>query len=167
MMDAAALEQLLAKQAITEKIHDYCRAMDRIDDDLGRSVFHPEAEADYGDMFRGTGYGFIDFVHQSHERMFIHAHQIGNVSIAVDGDRAGSEAYVTATLRMRAPEGGVLEIRSQGRYVDRWLKRDGAWRIIRRQYLHAFDETRPVPESEYASGGARDRTDPSYAALGA
>ena len=39
-MDETALAELLDKQAITEALHRYCRAMDRMDNDLGRSVFH-------------------------------------------------------------------------------------------------------------------------------
>ena len=40
-MDNNTLESLLAKQAITEVIHRYARAIDRLDESLLRSVFHP------------------------------------------------------------------------------------------------------------------------------
>ena len=36
--------------------------MDRINDALGRSVFHADAVADYGAMFPGTGHGFIELL---------------------------------------------------------------------------------------------------------
>ncbi len=165
-MSEAAISELLAKQEITERIHDYCRAMDRIDDDLGRSVFHPDAVADYGTMFQGDGYGFIEFVHHSHTAMLAQNHQVSNISIRIDGNRAGSETYVTMRGRMKGEGDAVMQIVSIGRYVDAWEKRDGGWRIARRQYLHVMDEVHPVATSVYQAAGARDRSDPSYAALG-
>ncbi len=56
-------DTLLAKQAIAEALAAYCRGMDLIDD-LARSVFHPDAVADYGAMFSGTGYEFGAFIEQ-------------------------------------------------------------------------------------------------------
>ena len=158
--------QLLARQEINERIHDYCRAMDRIDDDLGRSVFHPDAVADYGTMFQGTGYDFIDFVHESHTAMLTQNHQVSNISIRLEGDRAGSETYVTMRGRMKGEDDAITQIVSIGRYVDAWEKRDGQWRISHRQYLHVMDEVHPVTMAMYETAGARDRTDPSYAVLG-
>lgn len=165
-MNEAALAELLAQQEITKRIHDYCRAMDRIDDDLGRSVFHADAVADYGTMFQGTGYGFIDFVHESHSAMLVQNHSVSNISIRLDGDHAGSETYVTMRGRMKGEGDVVMQITSLGRYVDGWERRDGAWRIAHRQYLHVMDELNQVGITMYATDGARDRSDPSYARLG-
>ena len=164
-MNEKMLNELRDKQDITEVLHAYCRAMDRIDDDLGRSVFHADAPADYGAMYKGTGHGFIDFVHGAHTGMLASVHQLSNVSIKIDGERAGSESYVTATLRMNAGDGALLQIRSLGRYIDRWEKHDGRWAISHRTYVHAMDETYPVQNAAFATEGSRDRLDPSYAAL--
>jgi len=164
-MDEAAIAELLAKQAIAEQLHTYCRAMDRMDNDLGRSVFHADAPADYGTMYRGTGHGFIDYVYQAHAGMLLHQHQLGNVLIRIDGNRAFSESYVTVNFRLRNADGSLVAMQSFGRYLDEWEKRHGRWAISRRHYLHAMDEARPVAESQYPSTGMRDRTDPSYAVL--
>ncbi|MBL7496701.1 nuclear transport factor 2 family protein [Frankia sp. CNm7] len=145
----------------------YCRGVDRIDPELGRSVFHPDAVADYGDMFQGTGFEFIDFVCEAHRGFLTHTHQIGSISIAVDGDTAASECYVTARLRAENPGGGFVDILSYGRYVDRWARRDDVWRIAHRRYLHEMDETRTIEAGGFAVAGRRDRTDPSYEVLGA
>ena len=56
---------------------------------------------------------------------------------------------------------------SIGRYLYRWEKRDGAWRISRRRYVNTLDEARPVGPLMYPTEGARDRSDPSYDLLGA
>lgn len=165
-MTDAMLAVLLAKDAIRERLHDYVRAMDRMDDELGRSVFHPDAPADYGTIYRGTGHGFIDFVHAAHATMLAHTHQLGSIAIAVEGERAASEAYVTVTLRMRSPDGQLLDSRSCGRYLDRWARRDGRWAISERRYVHEFDNLAPVAQAQFGTAGLRDRSDPVYALFG-
>lgn len=160
-----ALEAILAKQEIAERLADYARGADRIDLELLRSVFHPEATADYGAMFQGSGYEFAEFLDAVHPGFQSHHHHLGQVIIRVDGDRAGSEAYVIARLRSVNEDGSVTDTTSYGRYVDEWERRDGAWRIARRRYLHHLDEARRSAGGSFETAGARDRTDPSYAVL--
>lgn len=115
-----------------------------------------------------AGYDFVDFVDfacESHQAMTTHVHQIGSMSIRVDGQTAGSECYVFARLRMKSPDGGLTDIFTHGRYVDRWERREGVWRISNRQYLHAMGEIRAVTSDGFATTGQRDSTDPSYAVL--
>lgn len=159
------IASLIAKQEITEALGAYCRAMDRIDLDLARSVFHPDAIADYGAMFTGTGYEFVDFIGAVHPAMEAHVHHLGSISITVRGDAAGSEAYVLSRLRSRTEEGGISDIIAHGRYVDRWQRRDGVWRISHRRYLHILDATQTIDAPMFPAGGARDRTDPVYEVL--
>jgi hypothetical protein len=64
-----ALVELLAKQAITEQIYRYCRAMDRIDSDLGRSVWHSDGRAYCGPIFRAMGHEFVKWVAIPHFAM--------------------------------------------------------------------------------------------------
>lgn len=165
-MSDAALAELLAKQAITERLNDYCRSMDRMDDPLGYTVFHPDAPADYGDIFKGTGHQFIDWVHQSHAAMVATNHKISNISIKVEGDSAASETYVTMHGLTKGEGDALVQISSIGRYLDRWEKRDGQWRISSRRYVNTMDEARPVGPLMYPTEGARDRSDPSYELLG-
>jgi ketosteroid isomerase-like protein len=170
---SSAIDDLVAKQAITEVIYTYCRALDRMDLELAHTVWHPDGTADYGvSMFQGTGAGFIDWVWVQHAGMFSHSHQITNIliDIDVDGDRAGSEAYVTAALRLPADGDQAVEILSRGRYVDTWSRRGGRWAIDHRRYAEDFTSTYPVTPMEATDAALRvarrDRDDPSYAALG-
>ena len=164
-MDPTAMETLLAKQAITEVLNRYCRAMDRMDDDLGRSVFWPDAVADYGDIFQGTGHGFIDFVHKSHEAMLAHAHRVSNILIEVDGGAATSECYVQASFALPTPEGGQKPARANGRYLDRWSRRGGRWALAHRRYVHDWDEGFVDGASLQPVTGRRDPADVSYGYL--
>jgi hypothetical protein len=144
-------------------IHRYARAVDRIDAELGYSIFHPDATADYDDFYKGTARGAIDAICETHRGLLAHSHQITTVNIAIDGERAGSEACHFATIRAQV-DGKLVHSTFLGRYVDRWSRRDGRWAIDHRQVLRDLDETREIIPVTSESA-PRDPTCPSYAAL--
>lgn len=152
------------KIAIAEQLANYARAMDRIDHELGYAVWHADGTARYGEMFDGTGRGFVDWVCGTHAQMIAHVHRITNVLVTLDGDRASSEAYVHATLRFEQ-EGVLRQGTAYGRYLDRWSRRDGRWAIDHREYVQDIDELRDAGPPLVGSWGRRDREDPSYAIL--
>jgi hypothetical protein len=166
-----ALSVLLAKQAITEVLYRYCRALDRMDRDAALAIWHPGGTADYRPFFQGTGAEFVDWVWVQHEGMTGHSHQITNALVEVDGDTAVSESYVTVTLQSAAGPDRTAETVVRGRYLDRWSLRDGRW---------AVDERRHVPDlqsvtlhdaamtgiDKHEGGSSRDGNDPSRDFLG-
>ncbi|EHJ60892.1 hypothetical protein NSU_2052 [Novosphingobium pentaromativorans US6-1] len=157
------MQALLDRQAITDRIHDYARSMDRLDGPLGKSCFHEDAIADYGEqMFVGGGHEFVDMCMKVHPAFAAHAHQFSNIRIWLDGpDKARSETYCDVTLRRIGEDGTPYDIRNLGRYVDNWEKREGEWRIARRRYLVDMDQSGPNAGT-FETTGKRDRTDPSY-----
>ncbi len=169
-MTDTAVETLLAKQAITEVLFRYCRALDRMDRTLALSVWHPGSTADYGPLFAGSGAEFVDWVWAAHAGVAAHSHQITNVLIDVDGDRATSEAYVTVALRTKPEGGSIADIVDRGRYLDQWSWRKGVWAIDRRTFVEDFQAVYPVALTEATDGsqatGRRGPTDPSYGVLG-
>jgi hypothetical protein len=151
------------RMAITDKIYRYCRSVDRLDVPLGHTVFHADSHALFP-TYEGSGRGWIDFICEAHLRFLHHSHQVTNIIIEVDGDRAGSESYVTATLRSREGD-RILQREFWCRYVDAWSKRDGEWAIDDRECVVDFNashEVTPLGEGERAQ---RSRADPSYAVL--
>jgi hypothetical protein len=149
------------ERAITDALHRYCRAMDRMDEPLARSIWHAGGTADYSPMFTGTGDEFVVWVWQAHASFAAHSHQITTVLVEVDRDRAVSEAYVTAVLQTPPVDGRVHEITARGRYLDRWSRRDRRWAIDHRRFvtdLQSSVEVDAMPPGD----GRRDRTDPSY-----
>jgi hypothetical protein len=167
--DDALLRALADKEAIREALCNYCRAVDRLDVPLGHSVFHEDSYADYGaDVYQGPGRGCIDKIVRDHDGLTSHSHQIANVLIALDGDdactRAGSEAYMTGTMRMLR-EGREFQIFVRARYLDRWEKRGGRWAIVRREVAYDHDEMREVSAIRGTRNSTRDAFDPSYAVL--
>jgi hypothetical protein len=160
------LQQLADREEIRELLYRYCRAVYRIDAPMGHSVWHRDGTADYGEaIYIGTGRGAIDLICQAHRGMLNHSHQVTNITITLDGDRAASESYVFATLRL-AGEGSRMQGHVWGRYLDRWSRRDGRWGIDHRVCVIDFDEVRPVTAMHAPQGrGRRDGADPSYAVL--
>ena len=157
-------DSLADRHAITDLIYRYCRAVDRLDHALGYSIWHADGTADYGaDVYQGSGQGFIDFVIGQHGQTLGHSHQVTNIILELDGDRAASESYHFAGLRIQRGE-QVFEITVRGRYIDHWSKRDGRWGIDHRLTVRDFDDMRPVTPMS-VSAGRRDPSDPSYAVL--
>jgi SnoaL-like domain len=158
--DPARLADILA---IQQQIYNYCRSVDRLDVPLGHAVFHEDSYADFP-TYKGTGQGWIDAVCKEHLNFLHHSHQVTNVIIHVDGDRAGSEAYVTANLRQQ--DGDKLTNRMfSARYIDTWSKRGGRWAIDRRDCVVDFSELRDVTALGNDARSARDSGDPSYGVL--
>ncbi|GIX29685.1 MAG: hypothetical protein KatS3mg124_0157 [Porticoccaceae bacterium] len=101
----------------------------------------------------------IDHIIAQHRKALAHAHRVGNVLVELAGECAASEAYVHAALRLER-EGRLLQVEIYGRYLDRWERRDGRWRIARRRFVCDFDEVREVvPLTER---GRRDPADSSF-----
>ncbi len=163
LMTQSDLAVLAAKQAISESIYRYCRGMDRIDNDLANSAFHPGATVKYGaDIFVGSAADFVEMIADTHRTMTITHHQVGNMLIAVDGDVARSETYITVTLHQKQDDGSLAQLRGLGRYLDRWEQREGRWKITDRVYVHSIDEKHPVDDNGFKATATRDRADASY-----
>lgn len=115
----ASLERLVAKHEIADVLSTYCRALDRMDEGLARSVWHPDATADFPGLYQGSAAGFIEWVWEMHAGLTGHWHQVSNAIIEVDGELAVSECSVTAVLEYEARDGAVVHRVVRGRYLDR------------------------------------------------
>jgi hypothetical protein len=165
MVDDSRFNALADRLAITDLIYRYCRSVDRLDIPLGHSIWHDDAMADYGaDFYQGIGRGAIDHICAQHRRTLHHSHQVSNILIDLDGDRAGSEAYAIAALRAYRNE-RLLQMTIWGRYVDRWSRRNGRWGLDHRLAIRDFDEICEVTPLQHHDVGRRDRSDPSYGVL--
>ncbi len=173
----AALGDLAAKQAITEVLHRYCRAMDRMDAELALSCWHPGGTDDHGPLFVGTAAGFVEWLWPVHADMVLTRHVVTNTLIDVEGDRAVSECYVNVTLRIDRGD-QVVDLLGGGRYIDRFESVDGVWAMRHRTYVSEWNRVEPVrhTQADYddpplvarhdpeapRTAPTRDRTDLSY-----
>jgi hypothetical protein len=149
------LDTLLAKQEITEVLYRYCHAVDRIDSDLGAMIWHGDGLARYDGIFEGTGSEFIDFVFDQHRNCDATSHQLTNVLIEVDGEKATSQSYVTACIRA-----GGVDVTVRGRYLDSWSRRENSWRIDERRFTSDLMQIVPVGDHEVPGGSHTTRHDP-------
>ena len=53
MVDEGDVKKLLDREAIKELVNLYCRAADRQDHELMRSLYHQDAIDDHGSFFKG------------------------------------------------------------------------------------------------------------------
>lgn len=160
-----ALQVLLAKDQIREKLVQYCRSMDRIDRELGYNVFTEDSHLIYGNYFDGTGREFIDWVCDFHATVVWTSHNVMNETIRVDGDTAGSETYIIGCIRLLDAEGNMMEQAIHGRYLDKWVCIDGEWFVKERLFALDFNDTHAITEHTEHDYGRRDTTDPSYEVL--
>ena len=143
------LQALLDKQSITEALYTYCRAVDRIDPELGYTIWHEGAQADYGRIYQGDARGLIDFICNSHKHGIVHSHQITNILIRLGGDTARSEAYITSAMRLMH-EGEFAQARQRGS-IQHLRRRGGRGR----RAAHAEGEGQGLqPETSGSSIGA-------------
>lgn len=158
MTDGLAL--LVDRAAIVDCLHRYARGLDRRDEELLRSAYHPDATEDHAGAYVGGVDGLIEYLFRVHERFAGYQRYLTNVSVDIDGDQAHSEAYFLSVLH-EGTQGAVAL--SGGRYVDRFERRAGEWRIATRVVVLEWHGT--------ASGGGfgpptnlatLDRTDISY-----
>jgi hypothetical protein len=160
-----AISELLDKQAITEALYRYCRSMDRMDKDLLRTVFFPEATIQYmPDLIHRSTEEFMDWVWGHHEQFLIHSHQVTCTQIELNGDKAASEAYgQSKVVAARLPNGRLKLISTMGRYLDRWERRNGQWKIAHRLYCADIHAESEIPDAmpSAASLSRRDPRDPT------
>jgi hypothetical protein len=161
----AEIVALLDRQDLYELLIRYARGMDRHDKELVQSVFHPDATQNYN-TFRGKALDFVDFV-WSHGGAILKQHLITNWLFELRGDIAYGESYLAATY------GGVgmAPLAVFGRYVDRFERREGVWRIAdRRVTMEWIDRVKDsIRGGDYKLENfpptRHDRTDISYERL--
>jgi ketosteroid isomerase-like protein len=142
----SALQILLDKQEIHETLMRYCRGIDRCDEELLCSVYHPDAIDNHG-QFNGKAADFIPWALKSLQRDERTTHFVGNELIEVDGDVAWCESYLIAVHRRRAKDGSTVDLSFGGRYVDRFERRQGSWKIAHRQVVFDWSRIDPVENS--------------------
>lgn len=162
----ARIDALLDKQDIHEALVRFSRGMDRFDRELFLSAFHDDAEMAAG-PYVGSVQGCWDWAVPMHEEgQILTHHSLLNVTIDLSGDTAHTETYYMFVARNR-DESLVL---AGGRYIDRFERRHGAWKIALRTNViewSCLPAAIPLPFGDvpdFALNGvsSRGKDDPSY-----
>jgi hypothetical protein len=181
-------QQAADAHQIQSLIYKYCRALDRCDGDLLKSIYWPDAIHNHT-VFNGNAYDFADYAIPAMKKYFLKTlHCISNILIEFRGDVATSECYCTAYHRISNDAQIVKEVFGDdyfrkvektnadshdfiylGRYVDRFERRQGAWRIASRLVVQEWTINQPstaiwAPSlaNSVKASGSRDLEDPSY-----
>jgi len=156
------LDELLDREAIRECLIRYMRAVDRHDAELMATVYHPEALDDHT-MYIGKGVEFGPVVNAFHASMWgAHTHFLSNARIELSGDSAHVESYFLAALRRKDNSSTDL---SGGRYIDRFEKRKGEWKIAARVCVYEWGQNPEEIKAALSAFplGRRDSSDLSNA----
>jgi hypothetical protein len=143
----SAIRELLDRQEIRDVLMRYCRGIDRLDMDLVKSCYHPDAYDDHG-TYKGDVDGFCQAVRAGLAGCLATEHFLGNSLIEFRGGRAASETYLVAYHRLPAMDDGVeRDLAFGGRYLDVFEQRNGGpWLIARRTVVHSWSRIDPVTE---------------------
>ena len=106
-----------------------------------RSTFHPDAIMT-STWFSGPA---EDFVARAETRKpgGRSAHFVGGSSVRLNGDKALAETPIILLLREQVDDIEV-DVTCHGRFFDRLVKSEGAWRILRRGVIYEKDRLDPV-----------------------
>jgi ketosteroid isomerase-like protein len=165
----ARLRLIEDRQAIHDVIVRYCRGVDRSDPALVAAAFHDDAiDNHFGVVlpFREAIATLKAARSGASPSKTTSMHNICNVLIEVDGDIARSESYVIVIVRI-PHDGGAIDWTHAGRYVDRFERRNGEWRIAYRTVvydLERFDEVVAAPDglsqARYLDNAVRGKRGP-------
>lgn len=165
MTTPAIVEIMEAERAIERVLTQYARGVDRCDEALLRDCYWPDATDDHG-TFKGSGHEFASWVVTLLAKVFSstqHALSNTRIELMLDDDQARVESYVVARHVTRAEPAQLVE--AGGRYLDRFERRDGQWRIARRVIAIDWGRVSTIeatfPADEYVHG-ARKPDDPTY-----
>lgn len=161
------LEELLAKQDCIELVYALARAIDRCDADQIAACYHDDATDDHG-LIAGTIQEFVAGVIPMLRSMKRTQHNVTNILIRVNGDQARGEAYFIAQHTVLGGD-KETEMFAAGRYLDRFERRAGLWRIAHRHAVYDWTASIPAsggwdgpPMSSLLRRGERGTGDPSY-----
>ena len=152
------LATLLDKQAVYEALLGIARGVDRFDPALLAACIHADAVLDMGGVTPIAGAAFAKAMTPPDEPPIGRMHLVANPVIVVEGDAARVEYYVISGQELRQGTGSETRLRA-GRYLDRFERRDGAWKLARRTFVDEWARTDPVKAAP-AKGRNRGRPAP-------
>lgn len=166
------VQALLDRQAITDVLIRYCRGADRGDAALMAECYHPDADEDHGGTFKGAAADYVAMLAPILPRTGIMTHTTSNILIDLDGDTARVESHILAFARLKK-DGEKFDTLTLARALDRFERRNGAWKIAQRRMVWEWNHEMPMaetwgrgiiaPDPAVLVRGAKAPNDPVYA----
>ena len=155
------IEQVVATQQIYNVLMRYIRGNDRADRELVKSVYWEDGYDDHGSMFQGPAWEFSKlFTPEVMSALGLGSLEdpsgggltfLMNHFVEFEGrDVAYSEAYFTTSGVQIIDEETASQGWFAGRYMDRFERRNGEWRIFHRICVQDWGRTETFPRSDLA-----------------
>lgn len=165
--EEASVHRLVDRRAIHDVVLKYCRGIDRMDRELVAECFHPDAYDEHG-SFEGGVEEFLEWVWPLLAKYRTTMHLAANHLCDVEGDVAVAETYGVAIHRSDDPA-PHRNLDVGFRYIDRFERRGGDWRIARRvattEWAETSDSSRRWDTPENMRVGVRNRSDSVFVML--
>jgi hypothetical protein len=167
----STIDSMADHQGILENELQYTRGLDRHDEALIRDSFWSDARASYGTLVSMDE--LAGWANDSHANSAAHQHHVTTLSLDVVDGTAHEEGYILYSSDMprdknldtvgdptpgRAVAGSFTTL-GTGRYVNRYERRDGDWRMIVHEYVH--DVSMLLETVDLCATGCLGRWDPS------
>lgn len=139
-------EERNVRHALHELTMTYVRGADRADVAAMKSAFHVDGRMETGladPAIERYAPAMVERTLSSFQTMF---HSISNEKYEIAGNLARGECYVTAYALTAGDD--AREIMAGGRYLDRFERREGIWKISHRRYVQDWRTSRPVARAE-------------------
>ncbi len=133
------------KRAIREVVENWVLWRDAGDWDRFASVWHPDGWMN-ATWFQGPATAFIAASREGFDRGVMILHALGGFTCDIAGSRAIAQTKVTITQRSMV-DGVLVDVVCTGRFYDFFEKRNGRWRIVKRQPIYEKDRLDPVDPS--------------------
>lgn len=130
--DTNLLDHISVRTALQEALAAFCLRIDAADYQGVATLFTEDCITDYGPSAGGeivTRRAFLERIRISQARFRRTHHQLGQMSLSIDGDDVRTVTYVTASHRLH--DGSRYT--SMLQYHDRWRQTPEGWRISERR----------------------------------
>jgi SnoaL-like domain len=168
-MAQLTVDDLLTRAEIADVLQRYVRGIDRVDLDAVERCFHPDGFDDHN-QFQGSPAEFVAWLSGRLGRHAATTHFLSEPLVRrIDDDLAQSETYCVAHQVSPLGEDERRTVVAEGlRYLDRFERRGGEWRIAHRkvavdwryQFTVGAEGGPPFPDGWRV--GRRDQDDPSF-----
>lgn len=164
------LQELSDRAEIHDTLLRYTRGLDRVDMDLVRSAFHPDAYVRFpSSLHDGPVDGFVAFLTGEMPRFIRTTHSLLNTFIQFDGpETAHVETYLQADHQgSEVHQWADAHVKLWSRYLDRFEQREGRWLIARRRmlvdWMYRYPDEGWFDDHPDASVNTRNGSDPALA----
>jgi len=163
------VQEMLDHFEIRKTLGEYCHGCDRGDELRMAGVYSEDSWDDHGPV-KAPGPEFA--------RVMMHRiltdtkslfHLLGQSLIKINGNEAGAETYFFAVSKQARDDGVLLCNQLGGRFVDKLVRENGAWKIKHRVAVRDWSISLPIEadwEARTLTAGERSNADPSFEVLG-